>query len=91
MNDELIQACNSMIIMDLGTTELAKIIHNALEPETLSVPSDRARAKLTVKGATLAIRIEAKDLTALRAAMNSYLAWISGSLGAIESVTDKNP
>ena len=91
MNDERILSCKSSLDVDVETVELAKILHEALQPETLSVPSDRARATLAVEGNILQIRIEADDLTALRAAMNSYLAWVSASLGAVHSVTNKNP
>ena len=42
-------------------------------------------------GDLLIITIDAGDLTALRAAMNSFLAWISGSVRAVESVTGQNP
>ncbi len=75
----------------MENSELAEILLKALKPETLSVPSDRARVTLTRKHDALIITIEADDLTALRAAMNSYLAWISGSLGAMDSVTGQNP
>ena len=91
MSSESNQSGRSTLEIDVGDPELAKILHKALVPETLSVPSDRARVSLTLEGGTLIIEIEADDLTALRAAMNSYLAWISGSLGAVDSVTRQNP
>ena len=91
MGSESSQAGRSTLEIDIGNPELVEILYKALGPETLSVPSDRARVSITPKGDTLMIEIDADDLTALRAAMNSYLAWISGSLGALDSVTSQNP
>ena len=75
----------------LESPELAKVIHDAICPETNSAPSDRARVKVTIHSSVLILEISAEDLTALRAAMNSYLAWISGCVRAAESVTGQNP
>ena len=83
MSEERILSCKSSLMVDVETIDLARILHEALQPETLSVPSDRARATLTAQGNILHIQIDADDLTALRAAMNSYLAWVSASLGVI--------
>jgi tRNA threonylcarbamoyladenosine modification (KEOPS) complex Pcc1 subunit len=76
--------------LDLGSVEMVQMMMSALEPETESVASDRASVQLTAKETVLVIKITAGDLTALRAAMNSYLAWISGSTKAVESVTGQN-
>ncbi len=77
--------------LDLGSIEMVQMMMSALEPETESVASDRARVQLSAKETILVIKITAGDLTALRAAMNSYLAWISGSTKTIDSVTGQNP
>ena len=77
--------------LDLGSIEVVQMMMSALEPETESVASDRASVQLSAKETVLVIKITAGDLTALRAAMNSYLAWISGSTKTIESVTGQNP
>lgn len=91
MSNESNQSGTATLEIDIGDPELVDILYRALGPETLSVPSDRARVTLTKLDGALTIMIQADDLTALRAAMNSYLAWISGSLGAVESVTSQNP
>jgi tRNA threonylcarbamoyladenosine modification (KEOPS) complex Pcc1 subunit len=75
----------------LASEELARIIRDAINPETNSAPSDRARVKVSVRSSTLLIEVTAEDLTAFRAAMNSYVAWISGCIRAVESVTGQNP
>jgi len=89
LSNERITNGKATLEIDLGRPEMVDILYAALEPETVSVPSDRAQAILSKNGSQLVITIDAGDLTALRAAMNSYLAWISGSIRAVDSVTDK--
>lgn len=91
MSSERITQGVAKVEIELESIEMVDILFAALEPETVSVPSDRARAILSKEGTQLIVTIEAGDLTALRASMNSYLAWISASMRAVESVTDKNP
>jgi len=50
---------------------------NALKPETERALTSRARVRLESEGNSLTIRFEARDTSALRAAMNSYLHWIA--------------
>jgi len=76
----------TFVEMDMGSSEMAQTILSALEPETESVPSERATTTIRVDGPKLIIEILAEDLTALRAAMNSFLAWISGAKRALEYV-----
>jgi tRNA threonylcarbamoyladenosine modification (KEOPS) complex Pcc1 subunit len=66
------------IEIELESDEVAKNLFLALNPETKSVPSERAITQLSIKGNILIIDVEAEDLTALRAAVNSFLAWLSG-------------
>jgi len=66
--------------------EMAQTILCALEPETESVPSERATTTIRADESKLVLEILAEDLTALRAAMNSFLAWISGAKRALEYV-----
>ncbi len=75
----------------MESPEIAETVRSALEPETDSAPSDRAHASVSVKDETLVIDITAGDLTSLRAAMNSYIAWVSACVASIESVTSQNP
>ncbi|MHA2378126.1 MAG: KEOPS complex subunit Pcc1 [Candidatus Thorarchaeota archaeon] len=75
----------------MESSEIAEALRSALEPETDSGPSDRARATVSVQDETLVIDITAEDLTSLRAAMNSYVAWVSACVASIDSVTGQNP
>lgn len=77
---------HAIVEVELDSPEVAKTIFNALIPETKSVPSERARTQLRLDSNLLIIDIEAEDLTALRAALNSFLAWLSGCKKALNAV-----
>jgi len=63
-------------------------IYEALKPETRS--SVTSRSKVTVqkedRTMTLTLVFEAKDTSALRAALNSYLHWIRLAKDALEAM-----
>ncbi len=63
-------------------------IYEALKPETRS--SITSRSKVTVqeedRTKTLTLVFEAKDTSALRAALNSYLHWIRLTKDALEAM-----
>ena len=49
-----------------------------MKPELESGISDRSRVKIEATERGLLIEVTADDMTALRAAVNSYLYWIQG-------------
>jgi len=51
-------------------------IFRALEPETRTAVSSRSKVTVKRDDKTLTLVFEAKDTSALRAALNSYLHWI---------------
>ena len=62
-------------------------IAEALKPEAGILPGKRSRAEVSVEDdGSLAIKIEAEDTTALRAAVNSFLRWYAAISRSIESV-----
>jgi tRNA threonylcarbamoyladenosine modification (KEOPS) complex Pcc1 subunit len=75
----------------LESEQQAGILYSALIPETESAPSDRAKAQVIVDGSSLIIEIEAGDLTATRAALNSFIAWISACIRTIENIDTRSP
>jgi tRNA threonylcarbamoyladenosine modification (KEOPS) complex Pcc1 subunit len=87
----LIEHGRAVIEIPLESEELAEMICSALNPETDSAPSDRAHTEVSVRGSVLVIQISSGDLTSLRAAMNSYIAWVSASLDTIDAVLGQNP
>jgi len=78
---------HALIEIPMESAQVAETVRSALEPETNSAPSDRARATVSVQEETLVIDITAEDITSLRAAMNSYVAWVSACIASIDSVT----
>lgn len=58
------------------TEEKAGIIANSLKPELKAVSHERSKTTITSKGNKLKLKIQAEDLHALRAAINTYLKWI---------------
>lgn len=87
----MIEEGRAIIEIPVESAELAETIRSALNPETDSAPSDRARAKVSVRNSVIVIEIIAGDMSSLRAAMNSYIAWVSASLDAIDAVLGQNP
>jgi tRNA threonylcarbamoyladenosine modification (KEOPS) complex Pcc1 subunit len=76
----------SVIEIPLDSRKTAEILLAALKPETRSGPSDRASTQVSVRDTVLIIEVEAGDITALRAAMNSYIAWVSACVKSIEQI-----
>jgi tRNA threonylcarbamoyladenosine modification (KEOPS) complex Pcc1 subunit len=79
---------NSILEIPVESEEIAKILYSALLPETESIPSERATTSVSVKGSSLVVEIVANDLTAMRAALNSYVAWISACMRTIDSIDE---
>jgi tRNA threonylcarbamoyladenosine modification (KEOPS) complex Pcc1 subunit len=58
--------------------DAVEIIISALKPELETGISDRSKVVIEASGRGLIIRVTANDVTALRAAVNSYLYWVQG-------------
>jgi len=75
------------IDMSFRTPRLARIAAFALRPELADSPSDRTTANLVFKGGTkIHLVVSAKDTSALRAALNSYLRWVSAIVKAVSTL-----
>jgi tRNA threonylcarbamoyladenosine modification (KEOPS) complex Pcc1 subunit len=61
-----------------ATKENVDIIIGALKPELETGLSDRSKVVLERSPRGLVIKVAADDVTALRAAVNSYLYWVQG-------------
>jgi len=65
-----------------GRVELARWLERALSPEAArEVP--RARTTVHRTGSTVELRVSARDAGAMRAALNTYLGWVSLSLATV--------
>lgn len=54
----------------------AETAYRALHPETKGVLRYRTRVNVSRSGEHIILTFEARDTTALRASINSYLSWI---------------
>lgn len=63
----------------------ATIIVDALQPEIMQkIP--KTRTSVTRSGNAFTLEVEAKDISSLRAACNSYLRWIATARSVKESI-----
>ena len=63
----------------------ARVVVESLKPEiTNKIP--KTKAKISLSDKTLNLEIEAKDVSSLRAACNSYLRWINTALDVKKTV-----
>ena len=76
------------------SSQQMEAIAEALRPEILHPAGEKAQARVTKRGKRLKLQFEARDSSALRAIMTSYLRLlaaavnVSGSLRQLE-ITDK--
>jgi tRNA threonylcarbamoyladenosine modification (KEOPS) complex Pcc1 subunit len=63
-------------------------IFRALEPETRVKLASRSKVEIKRQDDYLVLVFEAKDTSALRAAVNSYLRWIRLMKDALDAVKD---
>jgi tRNA threonylcarbamoyladenosine modification (KEOPS) complex Pcc1 subunit len=70
------------------TKEQLSAVFRALEPETRSSVTGRSKVTITKEDKVLMLTLvfTAKDTSALRAAVNSYLHWARLTMDALESV-----
>jgi tRNA threonylcarbamoyladenosine modification (KEOPS) complex Pcc1 subunit len=82
------------VVLDFRGARQALAVFNGVKPETMLPPSSRSRVELSRRGSRLHIKFVARDMTALRASMNSILRYILGlwkttmSLGDLERESD---
>jgi len=66
----------AIVRLSFPSEKYSKIVVRALGPETKTTPARRSSVRIEEKGRILILNFEAKDTTALRASINSYLRWI---------------
>ena len=71
-----------------STAQQLSAVFKALEPETRSAVTGRSKVTIAKedKALMLTLVFSAKDTSALRAAVNSYLHWAHLTMDALESV-----
>ncbi|MEM3402605.1 MAG: KEOPS complex subunit Pcc1, partial [Candidatus Hadarchaeales archaeon] len=66
--------------MELRTEKEATTALRAIEPEK-KIEASKVRVNLAANGKVLRLELEADDTASIRAALNSYLRWISVAKG----------
>ena len=79
---------NSIYSADISilcdTPKQAKVLFDSIAPESQKFKTERSTAELKIKGKDLKIKIEAKDLTAMRASFNSVFRLLSTTENIME-------
>jgi len=76
-----------MLSATLSVSTDAGSVMSVLSPEIGRLP--RTETDISLDGDTVTIRVSAKDVSAMRAALNSYLGWIRITEN-IRQMSDKN-
>ena len=72
-------------VFDFDSTKEAKVIAESLQPEIKhKIPKTNVDVSISKK--TFSLSIEAKDVSSLRAACNSYLRWINTALNVKRTI-----
>ncbi len=66
--------------------DILEPVFRALYPETVRPTSRRVSIVLEKTEGLIVFKFNAKDPTALRAALNSYLRWFSAALKSLKSI-----
>ncbi len=69
------QAMDAEIVLRFESEKIAETIKSSLAPE-LNTVGERVEEKIETRGNSLVITLKAKDLIALKAAVNSYINWV---------------
>jgi len=70
--------------LSFPSARIAGAIYGSLKPEELVPEAAKCRAKIMKRKNVLCLEVEAEDTAALRAALNSFLRWMSVALDMVE-------
>ncbi|MEM2192095.1 MAG: KEOPS complex subunit Pcc1 [Candidatus Hadarchaeales archaeon] len=73
----------AMVKMKFRTEKEATTVLRAIEPEK-KIEASKVGVKVGANGNVLHLKLEADDASSIRAALNSYLRWISVAKEVIE-------
>ncbi|MCK5309496.1 MAG: hypothetical protein KAJ33_04800 [Thermoplasmata archaeon] len=72
----------------IDAEDKAQMLANALRPE-MEQEVSRTRVDIRAEGSELIISIQAEDVVALRASLNSYLRWTKLAIDSQEAIGDE--
>jgi len=67
----------TLLSITYANPERARRVERAIAPEVGDIDDDRSRTRLAREAAELRLTVEARDLVALRAALNTWLSLVS--------------
>ncbi|GAB6135741.1 KEOPS complex subunit Pcc1 [Thermococcus prieurii] len=73
-----------MIELAFPDEETARVVYESVLYEHKTVPYRRSRIDFLLDGRRIVIRFLAKDNSALRGTLNSYLRWIKVAMDSLE-------
>ncbi|EEB74285.1 conserved hypothetical protein [Thermococcus sp. AM4] len=73
-----------MIELAFPDEETARVVYESVLYEHKTVPYRRSRIDFLLDGRKIVIRFLAKDNSALRGTLNSYLRWIKVAMDSLE-------
>lgn len=76
---------NVRFVFDFDSIKEAKVVAESLNPE-IQHKIPKTDIDISISKKTLFLNIEAKDVSSLRAACNSYLRWINTALNVARTV-----
>lgn len=78
----------AIIRLSFSSEKQLKVVLEALKPETTSPSTRRSKVQMKGEGNSLTLNFKARDTSALRAVVNSYLRWILLTKTVLESVSE---
>jgi KEOPS complex subunit Pcc1 len=72
----MITEAHAVLHFKLSSEKEAEIISRSIQPETETTTKHRSKVKVTRERDSIILVFESKDVTALRASINSYLSWL---------------
>jgi KEOPS complex subunit Pcc1 len=72
-----LESAQFQLELTLDDHQDAEVLYKSIKPEITSAPSSRTHSTLELHGNIIKLRVKAKDSTSLRAAINSYMRWIT--------------
>ena len=81
---EKVWPIEGVIELSLPDEETARVVYESVLYEHKTVPYRRSRIDFLLDGRKIVIRFLAKDNSALRGTLNSYLRWIKVAMDSLE-------
>ncbi len=76
----------AVIRLGFPSEDRSRIVFGALEPEARTAPTPRSKVLAERRGRSLVLTLEARDTSALRAAVNSYLRFVYLAVATLDAV-----